>query len=683
MKINKLGVCLVVMAILFVVGTSYAIWQLTLTQTDKNTVTTSCFKLDFQEENDIRLENAYPITDEEGKVLTPYTFTITSLCESNAKYQINLEVLNDTTLEDVSILKVMLDDKINLLTDKTIVTPTLDNAKTSYLLKTGYLRNGESKNFSLRLWMNEDTPPNLEYMNKVFLSKVTITASYLDNLENTIASTVTSLNTGYDKNEMFSIHLTSEKYDIVSVSDDGSSFEELEEQGKDVTLEKIINTNGSYTFYVKDEAGNISEVLLNATKVDDQKPIPNMTVTKTNNVINIDASGSLDNETSILKYYYSKDGTNYEESKENHFQFTEEYEYGLAATTITNFEKNQIKKVYVKVEDAVGNVSDVKEFSITDTDFAYDETVDNNLRYIGANPNNYIDIGDRDKDGNVILWRIIGLMNNVDDGEGNKETRLKVIRSEGIGEYSWDTSASGINFSYGINEWSQSDVMKLLNPGYETESINGSLYWNRRNGYCFNGENNANGVCDFTSIGLSDESKLYIGNALWNLGSNGYNVYNAIKTDKFYELENSSNSGRICTNGEYCNESLTRVSVWKGMVGLMSPSDYGYATKGGATTSRSTCLNTNLFNWDGSGVSDCKNNNWLINLINWQWTMMPVAHESYSSTVFFVYTLGSVDHSHARYAGLVRPAIYIKSSTKIIDGVGSILNPFKISLETS
>ncbi len=51
------------------------------------------------------LDNTYPITDEEGKILTPYTFTITSLCESNAKYQINLEVLNNTTLEDMSILK--------------------------------------------------------------------------------------------------------------------------------------------------------------------------------------------------------------------------------------------------------------------------------------------------------------------------------------------------------------------------------------------------------------------------------------------------------------------------------------------------------------------------------------------------------------------------------------------------
>ena len=55
------------------------------------------------------------------------------------------------------------------------------------------------------------------------------------------------------------------------------------------------------------------------------------------------------------------------------------------------------------------------------TNLAYDETVDNNLRYIGANPNNYVSF-------NVELWRIIGVMNNIDDGTGTKETRGKLVK---------------------------------------------------------------------------------------------------------------------------------------------------------------------------------------------------------------------------------------------------------------
>ncbi len=40
----------------------------------------------------------------------------------------------------------------------------------------------------------------------------------------------------------------------------------------------------------------------------------------------------------------------------------------------------------------------------------YDDTDDRNLRYVGANPHNYIDIGDKDSAGNKILWRIISVM---------------------------------------------------------------------------------------------------------------------------------------------------------------------------------------------------------------------------------------------------------------------------------
>jgi len=41
----------------------------------------------------------------------------------------------------------------------------------------------------------------------------------------------------------------------------------------------------------------------------------------------------------------------------------------------------------------------------------YDETIDNNLRYVGASPNNYVLFNDE-------LWRVIGVMNNVEDESG-------------------------------------------------------------------------------------------------------------------------------------------------------------------------------------------------------------------------------------------------------------------------
>ena len=48
-------------------------------------------------------------------------------------------------------------------------------------------------------------------------------------------------------------------------------------------------------------------------------------------------------------------------------------------------------------------------------------------------------------------WRIIGVF-PTDDGTGNIENRIKIIREESIGDYSWDTSASTINIGRGINQ---------------------------------------------------------------------------------------------------------------------------------------------------------------------------------------------------------------------------------------
>ena len=76
---------------------------------------------------------------------------------------------------------------------------------------------------------------------------------------------------------------------------------------------------------------------------------------------------------------------------------------------------------------------------------SFDLTIDEaggNIRYIGANPNNYVSV-----DGE--LWRIIGVMKNVDDGTGNKSDRVKLIKNESIGLYSWDSSDSSVNSGCG------------------------------------------------------------------------------------------------------------------------------------------------------------------------------------------------------------------------------------------
>ena len=304
---------------------------------------------------------------------------------------------------------------------------------------------------------------------------------------------------------------------------------------------------------------------------------------------------------------------------------------------------------------------------------SYDLTIDEaggNIRYIGVNPNNYVSV-----DGE--LWRIIGVMKNIDDGTGNKNDRVKLIRNESIGEYSWDSSDATINDGKGINEWSQADLMNLLNPGYENRTLNGSLYWNNQSGWCSGTSMYSKKTCDFTSTGIKDKLKILIGNAVWNTGSNGSDYsWNNIITSKFYELERSANNGKICSSGTSCNDTVVRTTTWTGKVGLMYPSDYGYATSGGSTIDRAACLNKVLYKWSDSNVSDCKNNDWLYDSSSSQWTISPFAYSSYASNVFIVYSRGYVSSYSASINNEVRPVVYLTSNVKIASGTGSQDNPF-------
>ena len=308
------------------------------------------------------------------------------------------------------------------------------------------------------------------------------------------------------------------------------------------------------------------------------------------------------------------------------------------------------------------------------TNLAVDEA--GNTRYIGANPNNYVSI-----DGDI--WRIIGTMKDIDDGTGKKEDRVKLIRSESIGSYSWDTSGLDVNGGCGINEWSQADIMKLLNPGYESETVGGSLYWNSGAGTCYNGQKNGKTSCNFTSTGIKDKLKTLISDAIWNTGAK---PRSSQIVSKFYSEERGTINGKICSGG-WCNDTVERTTTWIGKVGLMYPSDYGYATSGAFGTApsgkigidRAKCLDYGLNSWNDSGKSDCKNNDWLFSGID-QWTISPGANASYAFDVYLVYSGGHAIDTSAYVDHGVFPVVYLSSNVKISWGEGTSRSPYQLEL---
>ena len=262
-------------------------------------------------------------------------------------------------------------------------------------------------------------------------------------------------------------------------------------------------------------------------------------------------------------------------------------------------------------------------------------------RYIGADPNNYVKFNDE-------LWRIIGVF-DTDDGTGKVEKRLKIIRNESIGSYSWDYNSAG-NYT---NEWSTAQLNNLLNSG---------AYYNRTTGTYYNNSTTASNV-DFTTTGLTEKAKAMIGNAKWYLGGTAnYDSSSNGLASHWYKYERGT--------GVYSGRSTS----WTGKVGLMYPSDYGYATSGGTTTNRASCLAKEMYNWDDSSVSDCKNNDWMYNSSIWQWTKTP--RQVNTSYVFYVIIAGCVNDNDAYYGSGVRPVVHLNSAIKVISGSGTKESPY-------
>jgi len=110
----------------------------------------------------------------------------------------------------------------------------------------------------------------------------------------------------------------------------------------------------------------------------------------------------------------------------------------------------------------------------------------------------------------------------------------------------------------------------------------------------------------------------------------------------------------------------------------MYPSDYLYATAGGSRTSINICLEKPMKMWDNSNIvgSDCKNNDWLKPATGWRWTLSPSTDLEWSGGVFAVSSSGNVNLNLACGSDGVRPVVFLKSTTKITGGEGTLRNPY-------
>ena len=286
-------------------------------------------------------------------------------------------------------------------------------------------------------------------------------------------------------------------------------------------------------------------------------------------------------------------------------------------------------------------------------------------RYYGPSPNNYICL---DMEGGSTcpdkhLYRIIGSIYE----EKENTNRIKVIKTTPLTDgttsaFSWDYTSSGSysnvwatitsgNYSNSLTSGSQ--LMKLLNSG---------AWWNGTSGSYYNNSTTATTV-NFTNYKLSDKAKSYITTSRYYLG--GYNNSNGVMTNQFYAYERGTT--RYDTN---------RPLYWDGYVGLMYPSDFGYAAGNSCVTG------TDPYNYDGG----CKNKDWLWMTTSsdynngYEWLMSPDSGYSYGAFIVdssgFVFFNNDCRVNGARSA---RPVFYLSSSASITGGNGTSAAPYILS----
>ena len=273
-------------------------------------------------------------------------------------------------------------------------------------------------------------------------------------------------------------------------------------------------------------------------------------------------------------------------------------------------------------------------------------------RYYGPSPNNYICL---DMEGGSTcpdkhLYRIIGSIYE----EKENTNRIKVIKATPLtdgttSEFSWDyiyggsysniwaTITSG-NYSNSLTSGSQ--LMRVLNSG---------AWWNGFSDNYYNKSLTATTV-NFANYKLSDKSKSYINTSRYYLG--GYYQYKVF-TYNMYNYER----GNLRKDSE-------RPLYWDGAVGLMYPSDYGYAAGNSCSTG------TNLYSYD----NNCYKKDWL-HTNNSQWFILPNS----SDAVFALYSSGYVSYDNPNLSFGVYPSFYLTSSTLITGGTGTENDPYLIS----
>ena len=266
-----------------------------------------------------------------------------------------------------------------------------------------------------------------------------------------------------------------------------------------------------------------------------------------------------------------------------------------------------------EVEDLPLTLSEtIKRHATSHTNGVYNE---NGYRYEGSNPSNYIYMTNKSTNEKE-LWRIIGVFN---DGANGEEV-IRVRR-----HYEKNNYPAMAYDSNSTNHFPNTTMYNTLSSTYNLNNYSHTVNY-----------------------------KMYLGTS---------DSFKTLTSSGWYTAERGTTPGKTAAN------SYNGSTSFIGSVGLMYPSDYGYAVLA------SDCARTiEPYNYDGT--ASCYNNNWLYQgNSNGQWLISPSA--SLAGSAFRVDVGGYVFYSVAD--ALASSPVMSLEAGVMVKGTGTKTDPYVIT----
>ena len=293
--------------------------------------------------------------------------------------------------------------------------------------------------------------------------------------------------------------------------------------------------------------------------------------------------------------------------------------------TLAEYLKNRANDKSVE-EYENGNKQEMYVFEHEATDQMESNT---DYRYIGPMPNNYIyfNCTDDNDTSTCEVWRILGVF-EVEDENGEKEERVKIVHDTTIGEITFDENGS--------NNYGESTLKNYLNEGEYYNSI------------------------PVKYRDMIATTKYYLG------GSEQY----SLNADDYYAIERNS------TNG---------YGSWIGNIGLLYPSDFAYIYGHGVEicddllncfgAKSNWMINNNTYFYDNDYSSDST-------FILVSRLITPLSNYS----IYYIRNGGGISAGYygpGQYgilsrASFIKPTLYLKNNLQVNSGDGSLDNPYTI-----